>query len=202
MDTEILQAVSLLIEGKLVCFPSETVYALAADATNDEAVKAIYQLKGRKGQAPLSLMVADVAMAKRYVAFDQKAEYLASLFWPGPLTLILPVRQGVVTNNISRYVNEGMATLGIRIPNHPTAQSILAKFGKPIVATSANPSGKPSAVSTEEISYYFANQVFVVLGGKSDLGIASTVVDMTCAPPAILREGSISKEHIQASLPT
>jgi L-threonylcarbamoyladenylate synthase len=202
MDIEILEAIKALDEGKLVCFPSETVYALAADATNDDAVKAVYALKGRGEHTPLSLMVADIAMAKGYVIWNEKAERLATAFWPGPLTLILPMRRDSSKHIISHYVNESTSTLGIRISNHPVAQKILTTFGKPIVATSANPSGKPSAVSAEEIAHYFGDQVCIVQGKKGHSGIASTVVDMTCNPPAILREGTISQKQIEMLLHT
>jgi L-threonylcarbamoyladenylate synthase len=195
MDQIIAQAIKRLSEGKLICFPSETVYALAADATNSYAVQEVYKIKGRTQHSPLSLMVADIKTARQYVIFNAQAEKLAALFWPGPLTLVLPIHT-TTQNSLSSYVNEGSKTLGIRIPNHPVAQQILQTFGKPIVATSVNPTGKPSATSVEEVHEYFKDELFTVPGEKSSLSLASTVVDMSTASPTILRIGSISKEEI------
>lgn len=199
MDGKISQAIKRLSEGNLICFPSETVYALAADATNSSAVQKIYQVKGRKQQTPLSLMVASIVAAKEYVVFNTQAEKLAMSFWPGPLTLVLPVREPR-PSTISTLVNGGMSTLGIRIPNHPVAQDILQAFSKPIVATSVNPTGQPSATSVEEVRHYFKDDIFIVPGEKSLLSLASTVVDMTCSPFKILREGSVSAKQIQEIL--
>ena len=144
---DIEKAAEILAKGGLVAFPTETVFGLGADASDDFAVAKIYEAKGRPSFNPLIVHVSDVGMAKRLVEWNDQADHLARAFWPGPLTLVLPMRTDA---GVSKLVSAGLPTVAIRIPRHPIAQSMLRAFGGPVAAPSANPSGKisPTGLTT------------------------------------------------------
>lgn len=198
MNEKIKQAAKLIKQGKLVSFPTETVYALAADANNSKAVEAIYRLKGRNADKPLALLLADIDLAQSIVELNEAARKLAAEFCPGPITFVLKKHKG---SKLAANLNEGIDTIAVRIPDHEIALSILRKAGCPVVATSVNPSGQPSAISAAEVEGYFSGRIDYLLdGGDCTIGIASTVVDLTGSSPKILREGSITKEDIESVL--
>jgi L-threonylcarbamoyladenylate synthase len=189
------EAAQLIQQGGLVAFPTETVYGLGADATNEQAVKRIFEAKGRPAFNPLIVHISSQNMARDYVTFTDDAKKLADKFWPGPLTLILPLSE---ESTISSLCTAGLSTLAVRFPSHPTALALIQKSGRPIAAPSANRSGLLSPTS--------ANHVFSSLGdapdliledGVSDVGLESTIVDCTSTPAALLREGGIPLEELR-----
>lgn len=202
-EAALARAAAALREGRLVAFPTETVYGLGADATNDRAVAAIFALKGRPQFNPLIVHVADIDTARDLVLFDARAERLAAQFWPGPLTLVLPRRQGCA---VSLLASAGLDSLAVRVPAHPVAQKLLRAAGRPLAAPSANPSGKMSPTTARHVVDGFAgvtdaagNALAVVLdGGPCAIGLESTVVDLCGAPPALLRQGGITEEALTA----
>lgn len=185
-----------IAKGNPISFPTETVYALAADATSDKAVESIYALKKRDAQKPLSLLVRDAEQIRQLCDMNPKAEALLAAFAPGPLTLVLPLKK---RHGLSERMNPGMDTIGVRIPDHPIAQTLLKSMSVPLVGTSANISGEKEAVCAEEVAAYLGSAVpFVIEGGTSREGRASTVVDLTGQTPIILRQGSLTKAQIDA----
>lgn len=191
------KAISLWKAGELVAIPTETVYGLAADATNGEAVARIYSTKGRPQFNPLIVHVAYVGMAERYVEWTDEAEKLADAFWPGPLTLVLKRRADCP---ISELVSAGGDTLAIRCPQHPVAHQLIAAYGEGIAAPSANRSGRVSPTTAQHVREEFGDAVFVIDGGPCRHGIESTVVDLSGAAPAILRPGSITRQMLEKVL--
>lgn len=196
MEEQVTQAANFLKNGDVVSLPTETVYSLSANAADSAAVDKIYKLKGRKQENPLALLVSSAEQAKEYVQFNEHAEKLAEAFFPGPLTLVLNKREASV---ISSNVNEGLETLAVRMPNNNEAIVTLALCNFPVVGTSANPSGMRPAASKEEVQEYFGDRVdFILDSHEPCAGIASTVLDISTPHPVILREGAITKEHIEA----
>ena len=175
--------------------PTETVYGLAADAANARAVASVYAAKGRPSFNPLIAHVADIAMARRIARFDDRAEALAAAFWPGPLTLVLPVSDARAVCDLARA---GLDTVAVRMPAHPVAQALLAAFGEPVVAPSANRSGRPSpttfADAMEETGFATAAALD---GGPCAIGLESTVVALLDTP-RLLRPGSVTRAEIEA----
>lgn len=199
-DAALARAAAALRDGRLVAFPTETVYGLGADATNDHAVAAIFALKGRPQFNPLIVHVADVDTARDLVLFDARAERLAAQFWPGPLTLVLPRRQGCA---VSLLASAGLDSLAVRVPAHPVAQKLLRAVGRPLAAPSANPSGRMSPTTARHVVDGFASVAdagatlaMVLDGGPCDIGLESTVVDLCGALPALLRQGGITEEAL------
>jgi L-threonylcarbamoyladenylate synthase len=191
------QAAQILGAGGLVSFPTETVYGLGADARDDRAVAGIYAAKGRPSFNPLIVHVADAAAAHRFVEFNHQAERLADAFWPGALTLVLPVREGA---GISKLVTAGLETLAVRVPDHPVAQGLLAAFEGPIAAPSANPSGRVSPTTAAHVLAGLEDRIDAVVdGGTCGVGVESTIVSCVGAP-ALLRAGGIPVEAIEACL--
>ena len=191
------QAAMILAKGGLVSFPTETVYGLGADARDDRAVAGIYAAKGRPSFNPLIVHVADTGAARRYVEFNDLAERLASAFWPGALTLVLPVRADA---GISKLVTAGLETLAVRVPDHPVATGLLAAFGGPVAAPSANPSGRVSPTQASHVQAGLAGRIDAVVdGGPCAVGVESTIVSCVGAP-ALLRAGGIPAEAIEACL--
>lgn len=194
----ISKAADLLRAGKLVAFPTETVYGLGADATNDRAVAAIYAAKGRPQINPLIIHVADVKALHDLVEWNETAQSLATQFWPGPLTLVLPRKQN---SPVSLLASAGMNTLAVRIPSHPVARELLEAVGRPIAAPSANASGKLSPTTPIHVAESLGDKVDLILaGGKSQIGVESTVLNLTSAKPTILRPGGITKEQLEKIL--
>lgn len=186
-------------QGKLVGFPTETVYALAADATNDRAVAAVYAAKQREKSKPLSLLVRDIDQIRALCQMTPQAERLLAAFSPGPLTLVLPLKPN---HGLSSLLNAAIQTIGVRIPNHPIAQGLLRAVAVPLVGTSANVSGEAEALSAQAMVEALGEAVQLVIdGGTATLGVASTVVKLEGNSFTLLREGSISWEEI-ASIAT
>lgn len=193
-----------LRNGGLVAFPSETVYGLGADATNDIAVARIYAAKGRPTFNPLIVHVASVPDAKKFVEFDERANLLSDQFCPGALSLVLPRRSD---SPLSLLVSAGLDSVAIRIPSHPIAQSLLLTCQKPIAAPSANPSGGVSPTSSIHVVDGWPDSEkegpeLILDGGKCVIGVESTVLDLTTQTATLLRPGGITLEDIQACIGT
>jgi len=191
------RARSALSAGRLVAFPTETVYGLGADAANDRAVAKLYAAKERPSFNPLIAHVADLAAARRLARFDAEALKLAAAFWPGPLTLVLPRLGGCP---VGQLATSGLDTIAVRAPNHPVARDILAAFGKPVVAPSANRSGRVSPTSAKHVQADLAGRIdLIVDGGASPLGLESTIVACR-GRTVLLRPGAIPREIIERFL--
>ncbi len=190
------QAVSSLRQGLLVAFPTETVYGLGADARNDKAVASIFEAKGRPSHNPLIIHVNDLASAQLYGRFNQQALILAEHFWPGPLTLVVPRLDDVP---LSPLVSAGLATIALRVPANRTARGLLARFGGPIAAPSANRSGLLSPSEPEHVEEMLGDQVSLILdGGPCERGIESTIIGFEGNTAVLLRQGSLPVEQIEA----
>ena len=190
------QAARLLAHGELVGFPTETVYGLGADARRDEAVAKIFAAKGRPKFNPLIVHVADFAAAERYGVFDARATALAQRFWPGALTLVVPRRKDC---DVSWLATAGLETIALRVPMHPIAQQLLAAFGGPLAAPSANPSGTVSATTARHVADGLGDAVALILdGGATKHGLESTIVGLNEAQAALLRPGAIARAEIEA----
>lgn len=191
-------AVDVLAAGGLVAFPTETVYGLGADAGNPAAVARIYAAKGRPSFNPLIAHLADVAAAEREAALPAAARTLATRFWPGPLTLVAPV---AATGGVCELARAGLASVALRVPAHPVAQALLAAFGRPIVAPSANRSGHVSPVTAEHVAADLSGKVDLILdGGRTPAGVESTIVSFIGSEPALLRPGALPRAQIEAVL--
>ncbi len=194
----IARAAQLLRQGDLVSFPTETVYGLGADARRGEAVAAIYAAKGRPSFNPLIAHVASVQAARRYGIWNDWAECLARAFWPGPLTLVLPLKPG---HGISELVTAGLETLALRVPAHPTAQKLLAALDGPVAAPSANPSGRISPTTADHVLAGLSGRIAaVVADGACAVGVESTIVGLAGDAPVLLRPGGLAAEEIEAVL--
>jgi len=191
----VARAAELLRAGELVALPTETVYGLAANALDAKAVARIFAAKGRPAHNPIIVHVASLAMAKRCVTrWPVSAQRLARAFWPGPLTLVLPRAK-----EIPDAVTAGGATVGVRWPSHPFIQAVIQKCGFPLAAPSANPASRISSTTAEHVRRHLGNKIPLIIdGGPSQVGIESTVIDLTATPPRLLRPGMI---HEQALLP-
>ena len=196
MKAIIERAATLIRAGRLVAFPTETVYGLGADATNDRAVAAIFAAKGRPAFNPLIAHVLDAAEARRFVVWNDIAERLAATLWPGPLTLVLP---RVADCRLSLLASAGLDTAAIRAPSHPIARDLIAAAGVPIAAPSANRSGAISPTRPEHVVESLGDAVDLVIdGGPCDVGLESTVLDLTTPKPTLLRPGGTTREAIEA----
>jgi L-threonylcarbamoyladenylate synthase len=192
---DIANAAAALKHGGLVILPTETVYGLAADAGNARAVAAVYAAKGRPAFNPLIAHVADVATARRIARFDERAERLAAAYWPGPLTLVLPADDDAAVCDLARA---GLDTVAVRAPAHPLAQALLAAFGGPLVAPSANRSGRPSPTTfADALEETGAAAAAALDGGPCVIGLESTVVALLDAP-RLLRPGAVTRAGIEA----
>lgn len=196
-DQDIERAVEVLHAGGLVAFPTETVYGLGADASNATAVKKIFAAKGRPHDHPLIVHIADAAQTALWAReIPEAAHLLAHRFWPGPLTLVLKRGDGV-----SDLVTGGQQTIALRSPSHPVAHALLARFGGGIAAPSANRYGRVSATTAEHVRREFGSEVDCLLdGGATDIGIESTIVDVSGAHPGVLRPGVITQPMLEQAL--
>ncbi|WP_170573777.1 L-threonylcarbamoyladenylate synthase [Ruegeria atlantica] len=195
----IAQAADLLRQGLLVAFATETVYGLGGDARNGEAVASIYAAKGRPSFNPLIAHVDSIESAQRYVEWSDSAEALAAAFWPGPLTLVLPLRDG---HGISPLVTAGLDTLAVRVPAHGTARALLAAFDGPVAAPSANPSGQISPTTAEHVRAGLDGRIAAILDdGPCGVGLESTIVGLA-VEPSLLRPGGVALEQIESILHT
>jgi len=196
-DADIDRAIALLRAGGLVALPTETVYGLAADATNGTAVAGIYAAKDRPSFNPLIVHVGDVDRARQFAHWTDSAEILASAFWPGPLTLVLPLRPDA---GLSALVTAGMDSVALRVPAHPVAQTLLGRSGLALAAPSANPSGRISPTTADHVLAGLGGRIAAVLdGGACGVGLESTIVGLTGAP-VLLRPGGLPAEAIEAAL--
>jgi L-threonylcarbamoyladenylate synthase len=192
----IAKAATILRDGGLVAFPTETVYGLGADATNDRAVAAIFAAKERPRFNPLIVHVSDMEAAKRLVAFTPAARWLAERFWPGALTLVLPRRPDT---KLSLLLSAGLDTVAVRVPDEPIAQNLLAAAGVPLAAPSANASGEVSPTTAEHVRDSLGNKVDLILdGGPTRLGLESTVIGFDNNKPVLLRPGSLPRVRIES----
>jgi L-threonylcarbamoyladenylate synthase len=193
-----LRAARLLREGRLVAFPTETVYGLGADATSDAAVASVFAAKGRPHFNPLISHVADVDAARRLGVFDRRAEDVAGAFWPGPLTLVLQRAAGCP---VSLLATAGLDTIALRVPAHAVAHRLLAAAALPIVAPSANRSGRVSPTAAAHVAAELGEAVAMILdGGPCEIGVESTVLDLSGASPALLRPGGVPLEALEQLL--
>lgn len=194
----IAEAARLLRAGRLVVLPTETVYGLAGDATDDRAVATIFAAKGRPRFNPLIVHYADTTEARRDAGFSDTAEALARRFWPGPLTLVLP---RAPNGRVSLLACAGLDTVAVRIPDHAVARAVIAAAGLPLAAPSANPSGAVSPTSATHVTESLGAHVSLILdGGPCRVGVESTVLDLSGPRPAILRPGGLAREEIEAAI--
>lgn len=192
------EAARLLRAGKLVAFPTETVYGLGANATDDAAVASIFAAKGRPRFNPLIIHYPDADTAADDVVPDVRARELAARFWPGPLTLVLPRAAGC---RISLLCSAGLDSLAVRVPAHPVAHALLTAVGRPLAAPSANASGRLSPTAADHVASSLGGKVGLILdGGPCSVGIESTVLDLTHERPAILRPGAITREALEQAV--
>ncbi|MGH8630476.1 MAG: L-threonylcarbamoyladenylate synthase [Burkholderiales bacterium] len=196
-DEEIERAAAILRTGRLVAFPTETVYGLGADATNAAAVRRIFAVKGRPAGHPLIVHISDMSGLKHWAAdVPRGAWLLAEKYWPGPLTMILKRAP-----HVSDAVTGGQHTIGLRVPAHPVAQRLLKAFGGGVAAPSANRFGRLSPTTAEHVHEDLGNAADAILdGGPCPVGIESTIVDLSGTQPAVLRPGHIGAKQIEDAL--
>ena len=186
------EAAAIIKNGGLVAFPTETVYGLGADGFNEEACRKLYEVKGRSRKKPLSLMVANRDMVDEIAEISPIAERLIEAFLPGPLTLILN-KKSIVPD----FVTAGSQTVGVRMPNNHITLALINAANCPIAAPSANPSNAPAPTTAQDVLKYFDGKIPLILdGGSCEIGLSSTIVDLTAATPAILRYGAINESDI------
>jgi L-threonylcarbamoyladenylate synthase len=196
-DEAIAEAARLILAGEPVAVATETVYGLAADATNPEAMARIYEAKGRPGFNPLIVHAVDLAAAERIGEFDNEARSLAKQHWPGPLTLVVALRPDV---GIASIVTAGLPTVGLRVPAHPAMQSLLKAVGRPLAAPSANASGSISPTRAEHVLKSLGGRIpLIVDAGPTERGLESTIVAAAGGPLRLLRPGPIAVEAESAT---
>ncbi len=189
------RAAELLRAGDLVAFPTETVYGLGADAANERAIEAIFAAKGRPRFNPLIVHVPDLEMAETIAVFDDRARVLGQCLWSGPFTVVLPRRADAP---VSPLVSCGLDTVAVRVPAHRVARALLKEFGGAIAAPSANRSGAVSPTTPMHVATELGDRVAMILaGGRCEVGLESTIVDMSCTPPRLLRPGRVSRREIE-----
>jgi L-threonylcarbamoyladenylate synthase len=192
--TAITEGALRLRAGELVAFPTETVYGLGGDATNGRAVAAIFAAKGRPRFNPLIVHVTGLAEAELVAVFDARARQITERFWPGPLSLVLPRRPD---SAVSLLACAGLNTVAIRAPSHPVARELLAAFGRPIAAPSANRSGRVSPTEAAHVQDEIGERVGLILdGGRCPVGLESTVLDLSGERPRLLRPGAVTREEL------
>lgn len=203
-DQAIAEAARLILDGQPVAVPTETVYGLAADATNAAAVARIYAAKGRPSFNPLIVHVANLAAAERIGVFEQAARELALAHWPGPLTLVVPLREGA---DIASIATAGLPSVALRVPAHPAIQALLAASRRPLAAPSANASGLISPTRASHVVASLGARVALIIdGGATQRGIESTIVAATGGPLRLLRRGpidvaAIANNHVAIESP-
>ena len=196
-EAAVEQAAAILRQGGLVVFPTETVYGLGANADDPFAVRSMFAAKGRPPDHPVIVHLADASLVSQFAAdVLPTANKLAATFWPGPMTLIL--RR---TSRVSDLVTGGLNTVGLRVPGHPVAQSLLRSFGGPIAAPSANRFGRVSPTRAEHVIADLSGSVDLILdGGECSVGLESTIIDLSRERPAILRPGAVTAEQVSGVL--
>jgi len=189
------KAANLLLAGGLVIVPTETVYGIAALASDGAAIERIYQIKGRPENKALLAHVDGLEMAAKLAKMNPLAEILIAKFWPGPLTLVLPK---IASANIHENAGGGLPSIAVRCPDHDFTKNLIAKLNQPLVAPSANFSGEPPPASLSDLSEQIANNVdMIVDGGTCISGKPSTLIDLTTDKPQILRQGALSRQKIE-----
>jgi len=197
-STEIIEAAEALKKGELVAFPTETVYGLGADATNDQAVATLFAAKGRPSFNPLISHVADANAAFALGVFSDDAKKLAEAFWPGPLTVVVP---RAAKCPVSLLASAGLPSIALRVPDHPLALELLRAVGRPVVAPSANLSGRVSPTTAAHVKRGLGKKVSLILdGGPCTVGVESTVVSFMNARATMLRPGGLEREAIEQVL--
>ncbi|CAJ1191744.1 threonylcarbamoyl-AMP synthase [Companilactobacillus crustorum] len=194
-STQIQEAADFLAQGQLVAFPTETVYGLGADATRPDVVKDVYAAKGRPSDNPLIVHVSSPEMVWEYAdnSYKPLAEKLMNAFWPGPLTIIMPIQPG----KLSKAVTGGLTTAAFRMPNNKATLNLIKTFGKPIVGPSANTSGKPSPTLAKHVYHDLHDKIAAILDdGPTKIGVESTVIDLSADVPTILRPGMIDSDDL------
>jgi L-threonylcarbamoyladenylate synthase len=190
----VAEAAALLRAGRLVAFPTETVYGLGGDATNDRAIAAIFAAKGRPRFNPLIVHVVGLAEAEDLALFNAAAHRAAERFWPGPLSLVLPRREDC---GLSVLASAGLDTVAIRAPNHPVARALLREAGRPIAAPSANRSGRVSPTEAAHVAEELGKRLALILnGGATPVGLESTVIDLSSETATLLRPGAVTVEEL------
>ncbi|MEM6683660.1 MAG: L-threonylcarbamoyladenylate synthase [Pseudomonadota bacterium] len=193
------RAADIICRGGIVGLPTETVYGLAVDAFNAQAIAKVFAAKGRPTFNPLISHVYDVDMAREHGAFNTLAQALADAFWPGPLTIVVPRKAG---SPVHALATAGLDTIALRVPAHPVAQAVLERIARPLAAPSANPSGKLSPTRAQHVIDSMTDKVDMVLdGGACDFGLESTVVSATAHSATLLREGAITREQLREVCP-
>ena len=194
---DVTGAAEIIRTGGLVAVPTETVYGLAADAQNEEAVRKIFAVKNRPEEKRLNLLVPGMdAVRGICMSISESAYILAKNFWPGPLTMIL-----LKNEKVPDIVTDGGKTVGVRCPAHPITLELLNILGLPLAAPSANITGMKSPVTADGVKAYFDGKIEAIIdGGKCAVGVESTILDLTVSPPKILRAGGLSKEKIEEAL--
>ena len=196
-DDAVAEAARLIVSGEPVAVPTETVYGLAADATNAQAVARIYEAKGRPSFNPLIVHVPDLAAARRIGEFDEEALALARVHWPGPLTLVVPLRAHAA---VASLVTAGLPSIALRVPEHPAMQALLHASGRPLAAPSANASGTISPTRAQHVLKSLGGRIPLIIdGGRTERGIESTIVAATGGRLRLLRRGPIEIEAEAAS---
>ncbi len=193
----IIQAAELLKKGEVVAIPTETVYGLAANALSDRAIKKIFTAKGRPSDNPLIVHIYSIDQVSLLAKnVSEKAKILMEKFWPGPLTLVMDKKK-----QVSSVVTANLDTVAVRMPSHPVAYSILEQSNIPLAAPSANISGKPSPTSAQQVYDDMQGKIpAIVDGGNCEIGLESTVVDVSVDPPCILRPGAVTKEMLEEAV--
>lgn len=196
-DDGIAEAARLILAGESVAVATETVYGLAADATNAEAVARIYEAKGRPAFNPLIVHVPDLAAAERIGDFGPDARALAERHWPGPLTLVVLLRENA---GIASIVTAGLRTIGLRVPAHPAMQALLRATGRPLAAPSANASGSISPTRAEHVLRSLGGRIPLIIdAGPTERGLESTIVAATGGPLRLLRPGPVEVDAVRAA---
>jgi len=197
-DEAIAEAARLILAGEPVAIATETVYGLAADATNAEAIARIYEAKGRPSFNPLIVHVTNMAEASDIGSLDERARSLAERYWPGPLTLVVPLKEGAP---IAALVTAGLPTVGLRVPSHPAMQALLRAVGRPLAAPSANASGSISPTRAGHVLKSLGGRIpLIVDAGPTERGLESTIVAATGGPLRLLRRGPIELEAVEANV--
>jgi L-threonylcarbamoyladenylate synthase len=192
---QVQEAADLLMKNEVIAFPTETVYGLGGNAKNDEAVEKIFSAKGRPGDNPLIVHIAEKEQLLEFVeGVSEQAQRLIDSFWPGPLTIIFNNKKGT----LSEKTTAGLSTVAVRMPDHPVAIALIKKSGLPLAAPSANRSGKPSPTTALHVKEDLEGRIAgIVDGGATGVGVESTVVDCTTEIPVILRPGGVTKEQME-----
>lgn len=198
-STLIARAAALIARGEVVAYPTETFYGLAADPRNARAIERVFEVKGRRSDEPLPLIASDVAQVEQWFgALAPQAAALARRFWPGPLTLVLPLPE---THTFPINLTAGRTNIAVRVPAHPVARALAAAAGGAITSTSANPSGTPPATTADEVRRTLGDRVALVIdGGTTPGGAPSTIVDVQQSPPTLVRAGVLAWERVLESL--